>query len=371
MGGFGANRRHGGWTIASGVSRVATLRIEHLDDLVTAAQGMGRVPIAVAGAEDSEVLVAVGAAARKGIVVPFLVGNAGRIAAIAEKVGVSLAEIHADIVDVPEGEDESREAAGRAVELVHLGRAAVLVKGRLDTSELMHAVLDRNAGLRTGRLLTHVGLFETPGLDRILYISDGGVVLQPDLHQKMEIVRNAVGVAHALGLAEPKVAILAVTEKVSGEMPTAMEAAALSKMADRGQIQGAVIDGPLGLDNAVSMEAASRKGIGGPVAGKADILIVPNAEAGNLMAKVITFLAGGSMAGVVVGAKVPIVITSRADSSRSKLLSIALGVVLGAGVIEAERVTSGNGSAEKAASGAGQKSERLADELFSRFRLLG
>jgi len=358
---------------------VTTLRIEHLDDLVTAAQGMGRVPIAVAGAEDSEVLVAVGEAARMGIVAPFLVGSAARIEAAAEKAGVDLAEIHADVVDVPEGEDESREAARLAVELIRLGRAGVLVKGKLDTSDLMHAVLDRNAGLRTGRLLTHVGLFETPGLDRILYISDGGVVLQPDLQQKMEIVRNAVGVAHALGLAEPRVAILAVTEKVSGEMTTGMEAAALSKMADRGQIQGAVIDGPLGLDNAVSMEAARKKGIGGPVAGQADILIVPNAEAGNLMAKVITFMAGGCMAGVVAGANVPIVITSRADSSRSKLLSIALGVVLGAGAFAGQRSASGSGDPEKtvaAEAGPGQRhdvpeSERPSEDLFSRFRLHG
>lgn len=206
----------------------------------------------------------------------------------------------------------------------------MLVKGKLDTADLLRAVLDRESGLRAGALLTHVGLFDVPGLDRLLYISDGGVVLNPTLHQKMEITRDAVSVAHTLGLAILKVAILAAAEFVTEDMPTTVDAAALTKMADRGQITGALVDGPFGLDNAVSLAAAETKGLRGSVAGRADILIVPSVEAGNLMAKVITFLPGGRMAGIVVGARVPIVITSRADPHQGELFSIALATILAA-----------------------------------------
>ena len=179
--------------------------------------------------------------------------------------------------------------------------------------------------------MSHVALIEMPGVERLVYVTDGGVVLFPTLEQKLEIVRNAVAVAHALGVAEPRVAVLAPAETVNPSIPATVDAAALSKMADRGQITGALVDGPFGLDNAVSLAAAETKGIRGPVAGRADILLVPSVEAGNLMAKVMTFMAGGRMAGVVVGASAPIVITSRADPHQTKLLSLALGIVLAAG----------------------------------------
>lgn len=307
-----------------------TVRVRALADLVTAAQGLGRTSIAVAGAEDRELLLATREAVEAGFAAPLLVGDGSRIGAVAEAAGIDLDAIGARVVDVPAGDGWSAEVARRAVQLVTEGHASVLMKGKMETADLMRAVLDREAGLRTGALLTHVGLFDVPGLDRMLYISDGGIVLNPTLWQKLEITRNAVRVAHTLGLATPKVAILAAAESVTEDMPTTVDAAALTKMADRGQISGALVDGPLGLDNAVSVAAAETKGLRGPVAGRADILIVPSVEAGNLMAKVITFLAGGKMAGVVVGAKVPIVITSRADPHEGKLFSIALAVILAA-----------------------------------------
>ncbi len=310
---------------------MARSKIERLDDLLAAARAVGPTPAAIAAPEDREVLLAVRDAARAGIALPFLVGDGRRIAAIAAKEGIDLRELKAQMVEVPAREGGAAEAARRAVGLVRQGQAKLLVKGKMETAELLRAVLDRDAGLRTGRLLSHVALIEMPGVDRLMYVTDGGVVLFPTLRQKLEIARNAVAVAHALGLAEPRVAVLAPAESVNPEIPATVDAAALSKMADRGQITGALVDGPFGLDNAVSVAAAETKGIGGPVAGRADILLVPSVEAGNLMAKVMTFLAGGRMAGIVVGAAAPIVIASRADPHQGKLLSIALGVVLAAG----------------------------------------
>lgn len=287
--------------------------------------------MAVAAPEDGELLLAVRDAVSNGMVVPHLVGDMARTAAEAERYGLNLSELGARWEEVPARAGGPAEVARRAVSLVRSGEAAVLMKGKLETAELLRAVLDRDNGLRTGRLLSHVALIEMPGVERLVYVTDGGVVLFPTLEQKLEIVRNAVAVAHALGVAEPRVAVLAPAETVNPSIPATVDAAALSKMADRGQITGALVDGPFGLDNAVSLAAAETKGIRGPVAGRADILLVPSVEAGNLMAKVMTFMAGGRMAGVVVGASAPIVITSRADPHQTKLLSLALGIVLAAG----------------------------------------
>ncbi len=309
---------------------MAGVRVEKMDDLLSAAREVGPAPVAIAAPEEREVLLAVRDAAGAGIALPYLVGDARRMAAVAAGEGIDLGELKAEVVDIPADRGGAAEAGRRAVEVVRQGRATVLMKGKMETAELLRAVLDRDSGLRTGRLLSHVGLFEMPGLDRLLYITDGGVVLFPTLQQKLEIARNAVEVAHALGLAEPKIAVLAASERVDPEMPATVDAAALAGMVGRGEIPGALLDGPFGLDNAVSVAAAETKGIGGPVAGRADVLLVPSVEAGNLMAKVITFLAGGRMAGIVVGASAPIVITSRADPHQGKLLSIALGVVLAA-----------------------------------------
>ncbi len=309
---------------------MARTKVERLDDLLAVARGVGPARVAIASPEEREVLLAVRDAVRAGIALPYLVGDGQRIAAVAAREGIDLQELKGQLVDVPAGEGQSTEVARRAVELVHRGQATVLMKGKMETADLLRATLDRDVGLRTGRLLSHVALIEMPGLDRLLYVTDGGVVLFPNLHQKLDIARNAVAVAHALGLAEPKIAVLAPAELVNSEIPATVDAAALAKMADRGQITGALVDGPFGLDNAVSIAAAETKGIHGPVAGRADILLVPSVEAGNLMAKVMTFLAGGRMAGIVVGASAPIVITSRADPHQGKLLSIALGVILAA-----------------------------------------
>jgi phosphate butyryltransferase len=215
--------------------------------------------------------------------------------------------------------------------MVRAGEADVIMKGSLGTAFLIQAALDREKGLRQGKLFTHVAVYEIPGFNRLLLISDGGVVIAPDLYEKIEIVQNAIDVAHILGIGEPKVAVLAAAELVNPKIVSTVDAANLSKMAERGQIVGGLVDGPLALDNAISPEAAHIKGIDGPVAGRADVLIVPDIEAGNIMAKAITYFAHGEMAGIVTGAAAPIVVTSRSDSERSKLVSIALAVLCAAG----------------------------------------
>ena len=324
---------------------MGTDKIERLDSLIPAAQAVGPIPLAIAAPDDRQLLLALRDAVRAGIIIPYLVGDASRIAAVAAAENINLGDLRAQMIDVPSGEGALADIARRAVELVRSGEASVLMKGRLQTSELMRAVLNKEYGLREERLLSHVAMIEVPSLPRLILMSDGGIVLRPSLSQKVEIVRNAITVAHILGLECPKVAILAATEMVSEEQPATVEAAALKVMAERGQIDGAIVDGPLGLDNAISLEAAKRKGIDGPVAGQADILIVPSVEAGNLMGKTLTFLAGGCMAGVVVGGRAPIVITSRADSSRCKLLSIALAVVLESRGVRA-KIATGNAACE-------------------------
>jgi len=310
--------------------------VRRLDDLLAAARLGGPTPMAIAAAEDRSVLLAARSAAEAGIALPYLVGDSERITEIAAEEGIDLRSIGAEILDVPTAAGGPTVAARRAVELVRSGQASLLMKGKLCTADMLRGVLDRENGLRNGRLLSHVAVTEVPGLDRLLYITDAGVVLAPTLEQKLEIIRNGVAVARALGLAVPRVAILAAAELVEAGNPTTIEAAALAKMSERGQIAGAMVDGPFGLDNAISMAAAEAKGIGGMVAGRADVLIVPGAEAGNLMSKVITFLAGGRMAGIVVGGRVPVVVTSRADPPDGKLLSIALGAILARRVMSDE-----------------------------------
>jgi phosphate butyryltransferase len=214
------------------------------------------------------------------------------------------------------------------MQLVSEGRADIAMKGKIETSDFLRAALTRELGLRTGRLFTHVASFEIPGFDRLIFISDAGVVVAPNLEEKVQIVQNAIFVAHALDIELPRVAILAATEVVNPKIPTTLDAANLSKMADRGQIQGGLVDGPLALDNAISPESARIKGIKSEVAGYADILIAPDIEAGNVLAKAITYFAQGKMAGVVVGARCPLILPSRSDTREAKLVSLALGVML-------------------------------------------
>jgi len=225
-------------------------------------------------------------------------------------------------------EPDVRTAAKKAMELVAMGHAQLAMKGKVETGDFLRAALDRETGLRLGKLLTHVGIFEIPDFDRLLFVSDAGVVVAPTIEQKIEIVRNAIEVAQALGIEQPKVAILAATEMVNPKIPNTLDAANLSKMAERGQIKGGIVDGPLALDNAISSESSEIKGITSPVAGHADILILPDIEAGNVLAKAITYFAHGRMAGVVVGARCPLIVASRSDPHETKLVSMALGVLL-------------------------------------------
>jgi phosphate butyryltransferase len=216
------------------------------------------------------------------------------------------------------------------VALARQGRADAVVKGRLKTAELLREVLDRHTGIRDKKLLTHVGLFQIPGYDRLIYLSDSGVVMYPNIWQKLEIVRNAVGVAHQLGLANPQVAILAAFEIVHPKSIASVDALALARMAEEGWIKGATVDGPLALDVAISPASARIKGVNRTVAGRADVLIVPSVPTGNIAAKGMMYFGGARMSAVVVGARVPIIINSRADDAETRLLSVALAAVLAA-----------------------------------------
>lgn len=287
-----------------------------------AAARVGPRRVAVVCAADPEALEAAQAAQQAGIAECVLVDEPGRLGRVAAAVGLSLDGL--EVVNAPNPDEAARLAMGMA----RSGEIQVVMKGAIETASFMHAALDRESGVRQGKLFTHVGVFEIPGFDRLLFISDGGVVVAPDLYQKVEIVQNAIDVAQRLGVVEPRVAILAAAELVNPKIPSTLDAANLSKMAERGQIRGGIVDGPLALDNAISEDSGRIKGIRSPVLGRADILIVPDIEAGNLLAKAITHFGRGEMAGVVVGGAVPLVVTSRSDSCSAKLVSIALGVLL-------------------------------------------
>lgn len=299
--------------------------IRNYRELLAAVQGQPKKPkrVAVAAAQDDAVLEAVDMAQKQGIADFVLVGDQDKIKQVAAKLNISLSGL--EILHQP----DDRQAAFQAVSLVARGQADVVMKGFVNTADLLRAVLDKEAGLRTGRVLSHAAVFEVPGWDRLITITDGGMNIAPTLQQKADIIQNAVHLTTVLGIKPAKVAVLAAVEVVNPDMPTTLDAAILSKMADRGQIKGALIDGPLALDNAVSLEAAKHKGITGPVAGCADILLAPDIAAGNLLAKSLTYFAGARMAGLILGAAKPVVITSRADTHEAKVLSIALGALLG------------------------------------------
>lgn len=279
-------------------------------------------PTAVAHPCDEASLSGVVTAAGMGIIRPILVGPAARIRSTAEAHGLDLAGL--EIVDA----EHSQEAAHKAVEIVRSGRAEVLMKGSLSTDELLSAVVKRDTGLRTARRLSHCFIMDVPGMDRVLIITDAAINIFPSLEEKVDIAQNAIELAHCLNLPEPRVAILSAMEKVNPKLDSTIEAAALCKMADRGQITGGLLDGPLALDNAISAEAARIKKISGPVAGKADILLVPDLEAGNVLAKSLSFLMNADSAGIVLGARVPITLTSRADSLQARLASCAVAVLV-------------------------------------------
>jgi phosphate butyryltransferase len=291
-------------------------------ELLEAAKAKGPKAVAVAAADQSEVMLAGLDAEVAGLAEVTLVGDSDEIQRIAANEGFDISRMA--VVHAP----EPQEAAWRVMKLVSEGQADIAMKGKVETSEFLRAALSRELGLRTGRLYTHVAAFEIPGFERLIFISDAGVIVAPDLEQKVQIVQNAIYVAHALDIVLPRVAVLAATEVVNPKIPTTLDAANLSKMADRGQIQGGLVDGPLALDNAISPESARIKGIKSEVAGYADILIAPDIEAGNVLAKAITYFAQGKMAGVVVGARCPLILPSRSDTREAKLVSLALGVML-------------------------------------------
>jgi phosphate acetyltransferase len=261
-------------------------------------------------------------AAAEDMIVPIFVGPADKIEAAARDAGIDIGGV--EIVDAP----HSHAAAERAVALVREGRAEVLMKGKLHTDELMEPVVDRATGLRTERRMSHIFALDVPHYSKPIFITDAALNIAPDLDTKRDIVQNAIDLAHALGISRPKVAVLSALETVYSKVPSTIDAAALCKMLDRGQITGAVIDGPLAFDNAVSKAAAEAKGIVSEVAGDADILVVPDLEGGNMVAKQLVYLAGAEAAGIVLGARVPIVLTSRADGIPSRLASAAMAQLM-------------------------------------------
>ena len=291
---------------------------EKYERLVTFAATLPPTPTAVAHPCDAESLEAVIEGVRLGLIAPILVGPSAKITAVAAEAGIQLGDL--PLVDAP----HSHAAAATAVRLVHEGRAQALMKGSLHTDELMAEVVARDTGLRTERRISHCFIMDVPGREEALIITDAAINITPTLEDKRHIVQNAIDLALALHFPAARVAILSAMETVNPKVPSTIDAAALCKMADRGQIAGGIVDGPLALDNAISEEAAHIKHIVSPVAGRANILVVPDLEAGNLLAKSLSFLAGADAAGIVLGARVPIILTSRADSVITRLASCAV-----------------------------------------------
>ncbi len=295
--------------------------IKKLAELLDLARGKGK-RLAVAVAQDEVVLKAVDAAAREDIVVPILVGDEKLIREEAEKADIDVSKyeiVHAEGI---------QPAAAKAVELASTGKADLIMKGKLQTAQIMRMVLKEEYGLRTGMTMGMVSVFEIPDFPRLLILTDAGMTIAPDLGQKVDLIKHAIRVANVLGIETPKVALVSAVETVNPKIPATIDAALIAKMADRKQIKGAVIDGPFALDNVVSMEAAKHKGIESPVAGQADIIVTPDINAGNILYKALIFLAKAKCASTILGAKVPVVLTSRADSDETKMYSIALTAAL-------------------------------------------
>lgn len=297
-------------------------RHEKYERLIAATKGLAALPTAVAHPCDETSLRGTVEAAEAGIIAPIIVGPVAKIRSLAKSLGLDLGKI--ELVDAP----HSQAAAGKAVELVRTGRAELLMKGSLHSDELLAEVTKRDTGLRTGRRISHVFVMDVPTHPQTLFITDAAVNIAPDLQAKRDIVQNAIDLYAGLGLGTPKVAILSAVETITASIPSTIEAAALCKMADRGQITGGELDGPLAFDNAISPDAARIKGIKSAVAGRAQILVVPDLEAGNMLAKNLTFLSGADAAGIVLGARVPVILTSRADKLRARMASCAVATLL-------------------------------------------
>lgn len=296
-------------------------RHRHFDALLAEAEPLEPIPTAVVAPEAPDAVAGAILAAEHTLIRPILIGDPGKIRAAAEAAGVSVSG-H----EIIEEQDHGR-AAARGVALVHEGRAEALMKGHLHTDELLRHIVKREGGLRTARRLSHVFVMDVPGRDKILMVTDAAINIAPSLEEKVDIVQNAIWLAQALGVEEPKVGVLSALETVNPKIPSTMDAAVLSKMADRGQITGGLVDGPLAMDNAIDAAAARTKGIKSSVAGKADILLVPNLESGNMVAKQLTFAAHAEAGGIVLGAKVPVILTSRSDDDKARLASCAIAAL--------------------------------------------
>ena len=296
--------------------------IKKFEEIVKHAQAIGPKTIAVAAAQDIDVLLAVNNAKKLGIADAILVGDEREIRRIALENQIDINKFK--IID----QQDIVEACRTAVKLVAAGQAHIVMKGLVESATILKAVLDKEFGLRTNSVLSHVAVADIAGYDRLFYLTDAAMNIEPDLQTKKQIIENALQVARALGNECPKVACVCAVEKVNPKMKATLDAAELVKMNKDGELTGCVVAGPLALDNAVSPEAAKHKGITDPVAGNADILLVPYIEAGNMVYKSIVFFARGQIAGIIVGAKVPVIVTSRADSDIAKLNSIAIGVLM-------------------------------------------
>ena len=291
------------------------------EQLLARCKSLEPIPTAVAHPCELTALSGAMEAAELGLIKPILVGPASKINAIAKDAKIDLTNI--TIVDA----SHSHESAAKAVALIKEGKAELLMKGSLHTDELMSAIVSREGGLRTSRRISHVFIMDVPTYHKVLIVTDGAINIAPTLEDKVDICQNAIDLAISLGRELPKVAILAAVETVTSKMPATIDAAALCKMAERGQITGGLLDGPLAFDNAISKEAAKTKGITSEVAGDPDILLAPDLESGNILAKQLSFLANADSAGLVLGAKVPVILTSRADSVRSRIASCAVAVL--------------------------------------------
>jgi len=284
--------------------------------------GLKPVPTAVAHPCEKTALEGAIDAGQKGLITPILVGPTKRIQEIAKTSGIDLGQV--EIIDTP----HSHESAAKAVQLVREGKAELLMKGSLHTDELLSAVVAKETGLRTARRISHAFIMDAPNYHKVFLVTDAAINIAPGLEDKVDICQNAIDLCESLGVKNPKVAILAAVETVTSKMPATIDAAALCKMADRGQIRNGQLEGPLAFDNAISKQAAETKGIHSDVAGDPDILLVPDLESGNMLAKQLTFLAGAESAGLVLGARVPIILTSRADSVRSRIASCAVAMLV-------------------------------------------
>lgn len=295
---------------------------KNFEDLLLKANICSNKKVAVAVAQDEPVLEAIKLAKEKGIADAILVGDKLKIKNIADKIGMDLSDY--EVVN----EVNTTKASLEAIRLVSTGKADMVMKGLVDTATFLRSVLNKEVGLRTGRLMSHVSVFEIEGIDRLILLTDAAFNTYPDLKAKVQILNNSVDVAHACGIKVPKVAAVCAVEVVNPDMPATIDASLLAKMNERGQIKGCLVDGPLALDNALSEEAAHHKGITGEVAGKADIILLPNIETANVMYKTLTYTAKIKNGGLLVGTSAPVILTSRADKFETKVNSIALAALV-------------------------------------------